>query len=386
MRKLFLLFFISFVSFVSAETLSDKSKVSLLTCGAGEELYAQFGHTAIRIQDSSLNIDVVFNYGTFNFRTPNFYAKFVKGITDYELGIDFGISFFMRYNEMIVPVWEQDLNMTQAEKQSLFDALMRNYEPQNRFYRYNFIYDNCATRPRDMIENAVGGINYVPLKSNETFRDLITHYIGQDTWIKFGIDMVVGAPADVPATLRERMFLPMDLMNSFQTAKKKDGSPIVTAKTTALNLPARRPVSPLITPLVASLAFMLLIVLATYIWRNKCLLWLDVVLFTAASLMGLIIFYLNFFSVHPMVNPNYNLFWLHPFYLIFVLLLPFKKTYKILSYLQLLFALMLIVAIGGYLYFPQQFHPAFLPLMLVLLVRSIHFVRMQEVFQTKKSL
>lgn len=386
MKKLiYLLLFSFFVSTASAEILSDKSRVTLLTCGAGEDLYAQFGHTALRIEDPALNIDVVFNYGTFNFRTPNFYLKFVKGITDYELGIDFGVSFFMRYHEMGVKVWEQELNLSQAEKQAIFEALMKNYEPQNRFYRYNFIYDNCATRPLDMINAAaVGDELYLPLSNEKTLRDLIWQCVGTDTWEGFGIDMVIGAPADKVATFRERMFLPAELMAALQTAKRADGQALVDGARVAIDLPARGPVTPTVTPLMASLALMLLVLLVSFVWRNKCLLWMDVILFTAAALLGIVIFYLNFFSVHPMVCPNYNLFWLHPFYLLFVLLLPFKKLYKLLSYMQVLFALLIITAIGGYVYFPQVLNPAFLPIMILLLVRSVHFVRMQEVFQNKK--
>lgn len=385
-RKIvYLLLFTLFASAISAETLSEKSKISLLTCGAGEDVYAQFGHTALRVQDPSLNFDVAFNYGTFNFRTPNFYLKFVKGITDYELGIDFAMQFFLKYNERGIPVWEQDLNLTLPEKQALFDALMLNYEPQNRFYRYNFIYDNCATRPLDMIVGAVGAnLKYQPLTQDKTLRDLLEQCLGSDTWIKLGIDIVIGAPADKIASFRERMFLPSELMTALQTAKRADGANVVSAKRVAIDLPLREPISPMVTPLIAALAFMLLVVMGTYIWRNKCMLWLDAILFTVAGLIGVVIFYLNFYSVHPIVSPNYNLFWLQPFYLLFVLMLPFKKTYKLLSYMQMLFALLILISIGGYIYFPQKFNLAFMPLMISLLIRSVHFVRMQEVFQNKK--
>lgn len=386
MKKIvYLLFFVLLASTATAETLSEKSKISLLTCGAGEDVYAQFGHTALRIEDPALNFDVVFNYGTFNFRTPNFYLKFVKGITDYELGIDFGVGFFMRYHEMGVPVWEQDLNLSLPEKQAMFDALMSNYEPKNRFYRYNFIYDNCATRPLDMVVTAAGGgFKYQAFAEEKTLRDLLVQCLGKDSWINFGIDVVIGAPADNIATFRERMFLPSELMNALQTAQRADGSAVVTQKRVAVDLPLRKPSSPLITPMIASLALMLLVVMITYVWRNKCMLWLDILLFTAAGLFGFVIFYLNFFSVHPLVSPNFNLFWLQPFYLLFVLLLPFKKLYKALAYLQMLFALLLLIALGGYFYFPQQYNLAFMPLMISLLVRSVHFVRMQAVFQNAK--
>lgn len=386
MKKLLILLFVALLSGnIFAEQLSDKAEVSLLTCGSGKELYAQFGHTAIRVNDPALNIDVVFNYGTFDFRTQGFYLKFVKGLTDYQLGIDFAIDFFMRYREENIPVWEQKINLTQAEKQQIFDALMLNYEPQNRFYRYNFIYDNCATRPRDMIESAFSGkIIYPKREVKETFRQLIGQYTGEDSWIKFGIDFVVGAPADVVATPRERMFLPLELMTYLQGAKQANGKPIVMEKTVAVDLPNVFDLKPTITPVLTCFIVMIIVFLVTYFWKNKPLLWMDVILFAATGLMGVIIFYLVNFSVHPLVKPNYNLLWVQPLDLLFVLLLPLKKLRKILSYYQVLNAVCIVVALSGYMFFPQHFNIAFLPLMLMLLIRSVHFVRMQEVFSQNK--
>jgi len=386
MKKILVLIFISLLAGnIFGEELSDKAQVSLLTCGSGKELYAQFGHTAIRVEDPALNIDVVFNYGMFNFHTQGFYLKFVKGLTDYQLGIDFAIDFFMRYREENIPVWEQKLNLTKAQKQQIFNALMVNYEPENRFYRYNFVYDNCATRPRDMIESVfTDKIVYPKRNVKNTFRELIGQYTGEDSWIKFGIDFVVGASADVVATPRERMFLPAELMAYLQGAKLANGQPVVTEKTVAVDAAYNQDLKPMVTPVLICFIFMIAVFLITYFWKNKSLLWMDVVLFSATGLMGVIIFYLANFSVHPLVHPNYNLLWVQPLDLLFVLLLPFKKLYKILSYYQLLNALAIVVALAGFIFLPQHFNIAFLPLMLLLLIRAIHFIRLQEVFSQTK--
>lgn len=382
MKRILVLVFISLLAGnIFGEELSDKAQVSLLTCGSGKELYAQFGHTAIRVEDPALNIDVVFNYGMFNFHTQGFYLKFVKGLTDYQLGLDFAIDFFIRYHDDNIPVWEQKLNLTKEQKQKIFDALMVNYEPQNRFYRYNFIYDNCATRPRDMIESVfTNKIAYPKRKVKDTFRELIGQYTGDDSWTKFGIDFVVGAPADVVATPRERMFLPAELMAYLQGARQANGQLVVAEKTIAVDVPYTKDLKPMITPVLTCFIVMIIVFLVTYFWKNKSLLWLDVVLFSATGLMGVIIFYLVNFSVHPLVHPNYNLLWVQPLDLLFVLLLPFKKLYKILSYYQLLNAIVIVVALAGFIFLPQHFNIAFLPLMLLLLIRAIHFVRLQEVF------
>ncbi|MDR1678662.1 MAG: DUF4105 domain-containing protein [Prevotellaceae bacterium] len=384
MRKLFIFIFISLwtIGNATAERLSDKAQVSLLTCGKGNELYAQFGHTAIRVSDPALDIDVVYNYGMFNFNTPNFYMKFVKGLTDYQLGIDFTVDFVMRYREREIPVWEQTLNLTQEGKQQIFDALMTNYLPENRFYRYNFIYDNCATRPRDMIEQVFGGqIDYrSEHPETETFRDLIGQYVGKDSWEKFGIDFLIGSPADVVATPRERMFLPIELMNYLQIARQSNGTAVVTEKTTVVDLPEKETDTPYLSPLLVSFLFMIVVFLLSFFFSSRRLLWLDMLLFSAAGILGVILFYLANFSLHPLVSPNYNLLWIQPLHLLFVLLLPFRRLYKILVWYQILNALAILLALSGFLFLPQKFNLAFLPLMLAILIRAIQFIRLQELF------
>ncbi|MBN1464058.1 MAG: DUF4105 domain-containing protein [Paludibacteraceae bacterium] len=377
---LFVLCFFCF-TFSFSETLSDKAQISLLTCGSGKELYAQFGHTAIRIYDPELTIDVAFNYGMFNFSTEGFYLKFVKGITDYELGLEFAIDFFIKYQNREVDTWEQILVLTPKEKQRIFDALMLNYEPQNRFYRYNFVYDNCATRPRDMIEQAIGDTVIYPDRNvHNTFRQLVAGCVGTDNWTKFALDIVLGASADKVATPRERMFLPLELMFYMQDAKRKDGQKIVVSTTQVYKAPTKEVTTPFVLkPVVVCFAVLFLIGLISYVRRNKNMLWLDAILFTISGVMGIIVFYLSFISVHPIVSENYNLLWMNPLQLVFVLLLPFKSLRKLLSYYQLVNVIAILIAIGGYVFLPQEFNVAFLPIMLLLVMRSLFFMRYQKI-------
>jgi hypothetical protein len=368
-------------TFSFSETLSDKAQISLLTCGSGKELYAQFGHTAIRIYDPELTIDVAFNYGMFNFSTEGFYLKFVKGITDYELGLEFAIDFFIKYQNREVDTWEQILLLTPEEKQRIFDALMLNYEPQNRFYRYNFVYDNCATRPRDMIEQAIGDTVIYPDRNvHNTFRQLVAGCVGTNNWTKFALDIVLGASADKVATPRERMFLPLELMFYLEHATRKDGKKIVASTTQVYKAPKKEVVTPFVLkPVVICFAALFLIGLISYVGRNKNMLWLDAILFTASGLMGIIVFYLTFISVHPIVSENYNLLWTNPLQLLFVLLLPFKGLRKLLSYYQLINVMAILVAIAGYVFLPQEFNVAFLPIMLLLLMRGLFYMRYQKI-------
>src|ERR1035437_8937440 len=159
--------------------IGDSAVISLITCSPGEEVYSKFGHTAIRVKDKTKNVDVVFNYGIFSFETEHFYYKFIKGETDYQLGI-YETNFFLpEYAERNSMVWEQVLNLSGAEKKNLVAILLANYEPQNRIYRYNFVFDNCSDRPRNKIASAVNGyIRYHQTNEPSSFRRWVGEYVG----------------------------------------------------------------------------------------------------------------------------------------------------------------------------------------------------------------
>src|ERR1035437_506830 len=135
--------------------IGDSAVISLITCSPGQEVYSKFGHTAIRVKDPSNAIDIVFNFGIFSFETENFYYKFIKGETHYQLGV-YETGFFLpEYVDRNSMVWEQILNLTTTEKRNLINNLLTNYEPQNRVYRYNFVFECCSTRPRDKILSSI---------------------------------------------------------------------------------------------------------------------------------------------------------------------------------------------------------------------------------------
>ena len=156
----------------------DSIRISLLTCASGEEIYSLFGHTAIRYENHTRGIDAVFNYGIFNFNAPNFILRFALGETDYQLGVNSYERFAAEYHYLERDVWQQELNLTPQEKERLIALLEENYRPENRVYRYNFFYDNCATRPRDLIEKSIDGSlqyadNMTDTDTGVTFRDLL---------------------------------------------------------------------------------------------------------------------------------------------------------------------------------------------------------------------
>ena len=391
MRNLFLSFLIVVLGCLTTASaaipLSDSARISLLTCSPGEELYSRFGHTALRVQDFSQHLDIVFNYGMFNFNTPNFYGKFIAGETYYQLGVEDMNSFVLGYVNNGRGIRETDLNLTVEEKQRLFDALIENAKEENRTYLYNFVFDNCATRPRDMIEAAVEGgyLNYpeqqssalysVEEQNEKTYRQLIGEYVGEDTWLKFGIDLLIGTKADNPVPQRYEMFLPDELEACISGATKVDGTSLRQMSDVLLEQKAFPSLeSGWCSPLLISISLLLFVCLLTLLLPGK-LLTLDFLLFLTSGCLGLLLFYLTFFSLHPLVKWNLNLLWLNPAHLLFVLLLPFKKCRRVLSYYQLLISISLVFTISGYLYFPQEYNVAFLPLMLMLFIRAIIFFR-----------
>lgn len=186
----------------------DSIRFSLLTCGAGEEIYSLFGHTAIRYENFTRGIDAVFNYGIFSFNTPNFILRFTLGETDYQLGVTSYKQFAYEYTWTGRDVWQQTLNLNAEEKKKLLALLEENYLPQNRIYRYNFFYDNCATRPRDQIERAVQGTleyadDMTSFQTGISFRDIVHQYTIGHSWARFGIDLCLGSQADKDISRRQ---------------------------------------------------------------------------------------------------------------------------------------------------------------------------------------
>ncbi len=346
-------------------------EVSLLTCSPGDELYSAFGHTAIRVND------MVFNYGMFNFNTEGFYLKFVSGQTDYELGVEIMQGFERQYERRNRSVIEQKLNLTNEEKAALFNALIENTRPENKTYRYNFVFDNCATRPRVKIEECLkGAIKYDVKEENESYRKLIEKYVGEDSWIKFGIDILIGAEADKTASFFDRLFLPDELMNAFATARRDNGERLVTETEEIVSQDKDEDDDEDngVTPLAVAVIAMTIISIASLLFPRK-LKALDFVLFLVTGLLGVVITYLCFFSLHPLVGENYNLLWLNPLHLIIPLTIFIKKARKILMGVYLLTALAAVVAISGYIYLPQEFNIAFLPFMAIIVVRALSAIK-----------
>jgi hypothetical protein len=379
-------------------TIGDSAVVSLITCSPGEEVYSKFGHTAIRVKDKINNVDVVFNYGIFSFETEHFYYKFIKGETDYQLGI-YETNFFLpEYAERNSMVWEQVLNLTSAEKKNLVATLLENYEPQNRIYRYNFVFDNCSTRPRDKITSSVDGyIRYHQTSEPTTFRRWVGDYVGTDTWLKFGIDLIFGIDADAVASQKESQFLPEVLMSDFQEAEivTLDGKSRKLVEKSATVLVDKKHVETttsifdfLLKPLAVSLFLLILGVLITlldikYKKHNKIF---DSIILFITGIAGVIAFYLMVFSTHPLVASNLNILWINPLNMIVAFLIWIKPLRKILFVCGILNLGLLAATLITFSLSIQSFNLAAFPIIVLLMLRSSHWVDMakKKIFKNKE--
>jgi len=343
-------------------------------------------------------VDVVFNYGIFSFETEHFYYKFIKGETDYQLGI-YDTNFFLpEYAERNSMVWEQVLNLTSAEKKNLVATLLENYEPQNRIYRYNFVFDNCSTRPRDKITSSVDGyIRYHQTSEPTTFRRWVGDYVGTDTWLKFGIDLIFGIDADAVASQKESQFLPEVLMSDFQEAEivTLDGKSRKLVEKSATVLVDKKHVETttsifdfLLKPLAVSLFLLILGVLITlldikYKKHNKIF---DSILLFITGIAGVIAFYLMVFSTHPLVASNLNILWINPLNMIVAFLIWIKPLRKILFVCGILNLGLLAATLITFSLSIQSFNLAAFPIIVLLMLRSSHWVDMakKKIFKNKE--
>lgn len=359
----------------------DSAKCSLLTCSAGEEIYSLFGHTALRYEDPARGIDVVFNYGMFSFRVPHFALRFALGETDYQLGVTEFSRFAAEYQWNERNVWQQTLNLTSREKQRLWEALTENYRPENRTYRYNFFYDNCATRPRDRIEACVDGrVEYAAAQDTTatvcTWRDLLHRYTEGHPWARFGIDLCIGSRADKPASYREQMFVPFYLQQYLRGAcivtEQGDRRPLVGEEVKVVDAAhTAQEESLLPSPMQAALLLWAgVTVLSIYGVRRRKSLWaLDGLLFGTAGVAGCILAFLAACSQHPAVSPNWLLLVLHPLHLFCLPCVLIRVKKKRLSRYMAANGVLLTLFIVLLAPIPQFIPPAVLPLTLCLLVR-----------------
>ena len=208
-------------------TNPDRIQISLLTCSPGKEVWAQYGHTAIRYYDKESGEDLAINYGIFSLDQTYFIPRFVLGMTDYRMGVQPMDMFLAQYSYEGRGVVEQVLNLSAEDKEVIYKALQENMKPENVVYRYNYFFDNCTTRARDMLVNHLHGkVVYPPAEEDATFRSMIHKWNNKYEWSQFGEDLLLGVNADRKTTKSEQQFLPENLRSDFDKASY-NGKPLV---------------------------------------------------------------------------------------------------------------------------------------------------------------
>ena len=332
-ENIFRTIFVALICFFSSNNISaqndlsqmDSVEIGLITCSPHDEIYSLFGHTAIRLHDLRNGVDCVFNYGVFNYDAPHFALRFVFGLTDYELGIAPARPFFDYYKDWGCQVTEHVLNLTNQEKYNVYNALRTNYLPENRIYRYNFFYDNCSTRPRDIIEHNISGkIIYNPRKDfSPTYRQMLHEHMTDYPWTAFGIDLLLGVKSDLKTTMREQEFLPENLRYDFDNAFiEHDGKkePLVKERRelVAPGVQIKEPGIP-ITPTHCGIILLVisLVVLAYEYVKKVTLRWFDILWMTITGIVGIVLF-LMIFSEHPNTSINLQILIFNPLSLFFI--------------------------------------------------------------------
>ena len=343
----------------ATSSAQDAPKISLLTFDTGLESHTLFGHTAIRVQNPKNNNDIVYNYGKFDFNTPHFLLKFIKGELDYRLGIEDFDLMLRSYEYEQRQINEQHLNFTDAQAREFLNKLETAYRPENRYYRYEFLHRNCSTELRELIFSKTKGVEYTPTNTDKTFRYYLKNYSKPTPWFRFGINLALGSPIDVKINTYDLMFLPDFLSEEAETATIDD-QPLVGTSTKLLkDITPKQPSNWTLTPFIFFCTLFVVMVLG----KSKIL----IQSFTfSIGIGGLIILIISLISAHTEVQYNYNLLWCNPLYLVNfgLCFTPFKKFHKIFATIM---TLCLLTTFGIWYSNIQGYDIAFFPLVISLL-------------------
>ncbi len=356
--------------------LSPSSKISLLTCGPGEELYSAFGHSAFRVQDDGQGIDVVYNYGVFDAKGLKFYFEFSQGRMNYLLARNRFFDFIDDYKLENRWVKEQILDLDEEQRNELFRFLENNARPENRAYKYDYLLNNCATKIWDVqkkvfADKLIFDKDYID--TTYTFRELMRHNLKTNSWGQFGIDLALGSVIDREATPQEHMFLPFyvsDQLASAQLGSKPlsfNEAPILIAveKGGKSNF--------FLSPLFWFALLFIVTLFITYrdFKHGKRSRWFDFILFFIIGLHGLLIFYLWFLTDHVWTVMNFNILWVFPLNTIVAFYLLKKKPPRWISKYIILLLLLIVITVILWAFKVQSFSVLIIPFLLLLITRYL---------------
>ncbi len=364
MKKILLLFLSLLSLSLNAQVLSDDATASVLTCGPGADFYTTFGHSAIRITDPANGLDLVYNYGTFDFDTPNFYWVFTRGRLDYQLSRTTFEDFMYEYSYEGREVREQPLTFEAGQVQNLYILLEANYLPQYRHYRYDILLDNCATRVRDVVYSAWAQDTVLQRNAKPvSYRQLLAANMkGNLEWWHLGVDIVLGLTADHCCTAPERMFLPAEMEAELAQCTTSGiwTAPFIVEPSRQL-LPSQGSPQKASFPPVVAFALLFAIV-AVLTWKGWMPQWADRVLFIIAGLCGLFLLFMWFGTDHYCTNWNLNILWLSPLLILIAIRLERSPRWALWLQEAMFLAAAVYVFVCG-------LSMAIIPLILMLMLR-----------------
>lgn len=381
-KFLFGLFLLSFVQVFGQFQLSDKATVSVITCGPFDELYSTFGHSAFRIKDPVNRIDWVYNYGTFDFDAPNFYLKFAKGDLTYLLSKEKFNRFIYVYNYQKRWVKAQVLDLNNEETQAVFNFLEENAKPENRGYKYDFFYNNCATKIEDVIKQVLQDkveFSNTHISTKKSHRDLITDYTKNQKWGKFGIDLALGSVIDDKATKNDYKFLPDYIYLAFKHATiLRNGQKIALVKKEQQllnykNASDSKTLSPYIVFFVIS--FILCWITFKDSKKNKRSKWLDFSIYFITGIVGVVILLLWFATNHTATYKNFNFLWAFAPNLIVAFYLLKKELPKWLKWYNAMLLILIATTFILWILKIQVFNNAIIPLLILLIYRYSYLLK-----------
>lgn len=363
---------------IKAQDTPRESRISLLTASPGEDVYSVFGHTAIRVKGRDSSKDVIYNFGTFSFDQPNFLGNFLRGRLLYSLSVSSYDRFLRVYHNERRSIYEQTLNLTEEEEGAVIRALAENYKKENREYLYEFFFDNCSTRLRDLIDQKYEGkFAWKEQQPRYTFRELLHQYTDSNAWLTFGIDLLVGVRTDEKATQQEEMFLPDYLYWHLNDATLTSGQPAVTKDYTVLdfsmedglrkqkgiNWPLFLFVGMFIIEIIISLVSLKLGSIPAWVKLY------DKGIYTVLGIGGLVLVIMWLFTDHYTTKYNWNVLWLSPLYLGLI----FRQHSKILN-----FGIAFLIGCTLFAALFQSFNIAIWPLIGVIIMKGVRNLTMRN--------
>ncbi len=377
--------------FLTLPVVAGNAKFSVLTCEPGNEAYSLYGHTGLRYCDEEKGIDLVFNYGYFDFDAPNFIWRFIVGKTDYMVGAVPYDVFCREYMNRGSLVTGYVLELTPEQENKLFAVLKENCRVENRVYRYNYFYNNCTTKIRDKIETVAGPLEYCAVTPYATMRDALNALLDKHPWYSFGINLLLGADIDQPASNRELQFIPMNYMHALDNCyvTGDGGEKTLLSEERYVVIPEcddevleHSNLTPFNVALLLLLATF--VVMLCEVRKKKSFWGLDVLLMSLQGLAGCLLLFMALFSEHPAVGSNWLILLLNPLALV---LLPVYvcriREHKTMSIAWVQVGLVLLFFLSAIFSFQVYPSPIYF-CAVALLVRSLFLIYKENICELSR--